>query len=557
MAIGNVNNVNLVVKDANQASQNIRTNQFASDNALAGISIICDPASGYGASVEQFHASDNQAPGATAYGILVGNVAQLVNVAGNLDRQREVSSDDVPASGVAMTMGMRAMHFQVGTNTAVAAAGAATITLTGTTGLTGLSHGVTWKIQVGDVLIYDQGGANEELIEVTAVNAATPSITAIFANTHAASVTVIGYTYQQSRDAIGVNDGGSGKGTTPSVEYFFNAGGPGGVSNFDRARNIMGKGIATASLSGYAGATRNASLTLSGAPPATGPGSLQPGMLILLYGAAGITGTSAQVEAAYVGLGYVPGSTTVPIVCGTKAAPGTINAYAYTTIAWDSFSAQSPGTSGFLPAGIGLLAQALFNSVDGKMYLPRIAAGNPGAMLVSSDGYKDTYRYAVQGFSPVATPTAFLVIQGSATKTVRIKQIKIMGVATAAGNMPIQASRWSSAGTVGSAVLAAVNPVKHDTSDPAATAAVSTVGTANYTTQGTGNSALLMADRIQFSAAGSGVAANPVTLDFSTRQDKAFVLRGTSDYLVLSGAGGAVPAGGVIDITIEMEEDDS
>jgi hypothetical protein len=556
MAIGNVTNVNLVVKDANQASQNIRTNQF-SDNSLGGISTICDPSTGYGATVAQFHNSDNQTPGSTAYGLMTGGVAQLVNVGGNIDRQREAGIDNNPAVGIPMGQGMKAMAFQVGTSTAVGSAGAATVTLTGAANLKGANHGVPWQIQVGDVLIYDFGATNQETIVVTAVTPATPSITATFAKTHGSSVVVVGYTYNQERDASGENDGASGSGTAIAAEYEFNGGGPGGGNNYDRARNLMAKGIATATLSGYSGATGNTSVTLSASPATTGPGSLQPGMMILLYGAAGIIGSSSQVEAAYVGLNYVPGSTTVPIVCGTQASPGTVNNYAYTTIAWDSFSAQGPGIAGFLGFGMGVESDALFNSVDGKFYLPRIGAGNPGALLVSSDGYKATYRYAVQGFSMVATPTAFLVIQGSASKTIRVKLIKITGVATAAGNMPVQASRWSTAGTLGSAVLSAVSAVKHDVNDGTAAATVSTVGTANYGTQGTGNGTLLMAERIQFSASGSGVAVNPTVLDFSTRQDKAFVLRGTTDFLVLSGGGGAIPTGGVIDITIETEEDAS
>lgn len=556
MPIGNVTNVNLVVKDANQASQNVRTNQF-SDSSLGGISTICDPVTGYGATVAQYHNADNQSPGAMAYGILTGGVAQLINVAGNVDRQREAGLDNVPAVGLAMGLGMKAMMFQVGTSTAVGAPGSTTITLTGATGLKGKMNGVPWQIQVGDVLVYDVGGANQENVLVTAVNSATPSITATFANTHGASVVVQGFTFNQERDASGENDGASGSGTSVAAEYEYNAGGPGGANNYDRARNVMAKGIATGTLSGYSGGTGQSSLTLSGGPPVSGPGSLQPGQMIILYGAAGLIGTTAQVEVAYVGLNYIPGATTVPIVCGTLATPGTINSYAYTTIAWDSFVQQGPGIAGFLPFGLGVETDALFNNVDGKFYLPRIGAGSPGATLVSSDGYKATYRYAVQAFSMVATPTCFLLIQGSATKTIRIKLVKIGGVATAAGNMQCQASRWSSAGTIGTAVLTGITAVKHDGNDAGASAVVSTVGTANYTTQGTGYATILSADRIQFSAAGSGLVFNPVILDFSTRQDKAFVLRGTSDFFALSGNGSAIPAGGVIDITVETEEDAS
>ena len=242
MAVGNVTNVNLVVKDANQASQNIRTNQF-SDNALGGISTVCDPVSGYGATVAQYHNADNQAPGATAYGLLTGGVAQLINAAGNIDRQREAGIDNVPAIGLPMGLGMKAMIFQVGTSTAVGTAGQATITLTGATSLKGTTGGVPWLIQVGDVLNYDVGGANQEYVLVTAVTPATPSITATFAKTHAASVIVQGFTFNQERDASGENDGASGAGTSGCPQNTNTTpAAPGGANNYDAHETSWPKG---------------------------------------------------------------------------------------------------------------------------------------------------------------------------------------------------------------------------------------------------------------------------------------------------------------------------
>ena len=57
-------------------------------------------ATGQKATVAQFHNQDNQAPGGTAYGILTGGVAQLLNIFGNLDRQRETGIDGISAIGV-------------------------------------------------------------------------------------------------------------------------------------------------------------------------------------------------------------------------------------------------------------------------------------------------------------------------------------------------------------------------------------------------------------------------------------------------------------------------
>lgn len=175
-------------------------------------------------------------------------------------------------------------------------------------------------------------------------------------------------------------------------------------------------------------------------------------------------------------------------------------------------------------------------------------------LLIEDEGQRATFNYAVQAFSPVATPTAFVVVQGSATKVVRIKKIRVGGVATANGNMQLQIQRWSTAGTLGSAVLTGLTAVKQDVNDVAATAVVSTVGTANYTTQGTGSTIPLVADRVCLATTATGTPC-PITFDFSTRSDKPLTLRGTSDYIVLSGNGSAVPSGGALDIQLEVEED--
>jgi hypothetical protein len=172
---------------------------------------------------------------------------------------------------------------------------------------------------------------------------------------------------------------------------------------------------------------------------------------------------------------------------------------------------------------------------------------------VNTEGQRATYRYAVTGFTPVATPTAFVVIQGSATKVVRIKRIKLTGIATATGNMPFVATRRSTAGTLGSAVLTPITAAKHDTNDVAATAVISTVGTANYGTLGTA-AGQEMADRIPFATTATGTPT-ALVYDLSTRNDKPIILRGASDFITLDGNVGAVPAGGIIDIEIETEED--
>jgi hypothetical protein len=182
----------------------------------------------------------------------------------------------------------------------------------------------------------------------------------------------------------------------------------------------------------------------------------------------------------------------------------------------------------------------------------------PGAvsLAVSQDNTKATYTYSALGYTPVATPTDVVEIQGSATKTLRIRRIKVGGVATAAGNMPVQLVRRSSADTT-SLVRTALTAFKHDTTDGAATAVVSTIGTANPGVLGTQVGGLGGAGRAQLPASGSGVAANPLEWNFSRDGVKSCVLRGIADFLYLNLNGAALPAGAVFDLEIVIEEDGS
>lgn len=182
--------------------------------------------------------------------------------------------------------------------------------------------------------------------------------------------------------------------------------------------------------------------------------------------------------------------------------------------------------------------------------------GVPSGAVSTAAPIRATYRYAALAFSMVATPTDVIVIQGSAAKTIRIKRVAVSGAATAAGTMPVQLVRRSTAGTLGSAALTAVVAAKHDTEFPAPTAVVSTVGTANYTTLGT-IAGVIATGRLQMTALATGLGVAPIVWDFSTRQDHPIVLRGVLQHVCINFNAAAIPSGGVIDFEIEIEEDRS
>lgn len=200
-----------------------------------------------------------------------------------------------------------------------------------------------------------------------------------------------------------------------------------------------------------------------------------------------------------------------------------------------------------------------FQAQDGTLNVQPIAStpDSDGSFILlrSSEHRKATFRYA-GNFTPVATPTDVLMIQGSATRTLRVKRIALGGVATANGNMLATLIRRSTQFTTqGSAVFTAVTAAKMDTTDATATGVASTIGTANLTSVGTlvGN---LQQSRLFLPATATGQPF-PLIWEFATRQDKALILRGTTDFVFLNLNGGAVPAGGILDFDIEIEEDAS
>jgi hypothetical protein len=169
-----------------------------------------------------------------------------------------------------------------------------------------------------------------------------------------------------------------------------------------------------------------------------------------------------------------------------------------------------------------------------------------GENIFTAMSLAPTYSYQVLGATPAATATDVIVLQGSATKLVRIRRIYLGGFATAAGSVTFSLIRRSTAGSGGTST--APTPVKLATSSPAASAAVRlftanpTVGTAVAT--------------IQSGRINMGVAAAigaPVLLDFY--ETSGIILSGTSDYLALTLNGSTIPTAGVLDAAFYWTEE--
>lgn len=178
---------------------------------------------------------------------------------------------------------------------------------------------------------------------------------------------------------------------------------------------------------------------------------------------------------------------------------------------------------------------------------------------VTGDTTRATFR-AAANFTPQPTAAVtILSIQGSASKTIRIKRIGLSGVSTANGQNIYALQRTSALGAGGTTVNPTVS--KLDTTSPAATAVV-----AHYTSTakaaGTGVGGPLSTANVQ-----TGVTAVPTVPvpaatqlfpEFGVPMGQAIVLRGTSDFLEIQNLAAAnLAAGTVLNYFIEWEEDAS
>lgn len=177
------------------------------------------------------------------------------------------------------------------------------------------------------------------------------------------------------------------------------------------------------------------------------------------------------------------------------------------------------------------------NAVGGNVAATTVqadSAGNkallaPGALAwqVSSDGQKPTYRAGAVAQTLYSTAAAVLLeIQGSATKTVRIKKITIWAQAGTKFYSELTLLRCTAVSASGSPVVA--NLGKHDTADAAATAVINNYAAAALA--GTGH-AVIGAAVLAVSPPTAGLNPVPTVWDFSRNQDKAMVLRGIADVL--------------------------
>jgi len=177
--------------------------------------------------------------------------------------------------------------------------------------------------------------------------------------------------------------------------------------------------------------------------------------------------------------------------------------------------------------------------------------GNLKVAIQETSITKPTYSSTIS-FTPPATPTDMFIIEGSATKTVRVLRVEVSGTSTANSLNLIKIIKRSTADTTGTFVADTATPF--DSGFPATT--VNRVGhfTANPgalgTAVGTGMQGLILCG---ITATG-GVNDRLVFL-FGDIVGSPITLRGVAQTLAVNFNGAALPAGLVIQITVYWTEE--
>jgi hypothetical protein len=170
-------------------------------------------------------------------------------------------------------------------------------------------------------------------------------------------------------------------------------------------------------------------------------------------------------------------------------------------------------------------------------------------------GYDATYGYGGIAFTPVATPTMWLLVAGAASKYIRLKRLRISGFCTTIGSLIMVLAKGSDLGTAGSGVLTAVTATPFDSANATAAATVSTVGTANYTTVPTLVGSMIRGGRLVMDLEAMTIApTTELVWDFSTRMDQAPILTTALECFYVTCQGDGLPTGAKIDWELQLEQ---
>jgi len=177
-----------------------------------------------------------------------------------------------------------------------------------------------------------------------------------------------------------------------------------------------------------------------------------------------------------------------------------------------------------------------------------LSPGSPNT-VIPADSLTPTYTAAVSNLSAAGAATDIFTITGSASKIIRIRELRMMGRRTSAGDFAFEIIKRSTANAGGT--FATVAGVVHDSTDPDATAVVRAYS-ANPSTLGT-SIGVVRTGRVYFSGSGSASVPNEVGYTFGG-MDRALTLRGTSQVLAMNFIGQTI-AGTAVQVYVKWTEE--
>lgn len=174
-----------------------------------------------------------------------------------------------------------------------------------------------------------------------------------------------------------------------------------------------------------------------------------------------------------------------------------------------------------------------------------------GAQIVSTESLKPTYSGSSSNTFTTTTAGVVAYLQGSATKTIRVKRVFVtIGGTGTTGTAGIAIrSRTGTAFSGGTGASAGI--AQHDYNDPAQTALLEIYTAAPTTVPATINGSF----RSMSFSLGAAFGFNQYEFDFSNTNDKAIVLRGTTQYATVEVVTNSAAQALAYSISVEWTEE--
>lgn len=175
-----------------------------------------------------------------------------------------------------------------------------------------------------------------------------------------------------------------------------------------------------------------------------------------------------------------------------------------------------------------------------------------GNLQVTTDGpsTKKAYRVAASGITATTALNDLFYLQGSATKTIRVKEIRVTMSATTAGAYYLQLQRH---GAIGAGTQVAVTPRALDSRNTTAATGV----IKHYSDASAAPTGAVILGSQRFYLAASNASVVTIVWDFTKNNTPPLIVSGATDFISVSANGQTITSNGTYDYEILFEEDAS